>query len=191
LGVRCVDFRDPRRLSRINSQLDRYRFGTSRLVQWRGMDGKVLRGALVLPTNYRAEGRYPLVVKVYGGASLSNEVNRFGAEPGVGDLQLLATRGYAVLLPDTTLHPGRVARDLAEAVMPGVDKVVELCIADPERLGVMGHSFGGYNVAALIAQTTRFRAAVASGGLYDLISLYGQLGRDGDAKGLGMCEEGQ
>jgi dipeptidyl aminopeptidase/acylaminoacyl peptidase len=64
-----------------------------------------------------------------------------------------------VLLPDTPVQPGRVARDLLKAVVPGVDKVVELGIADPERVGVMGHSFGGYSVAALITQTTRFRAA--------------------------------
>jgi dipeptidyl aminopeptidase/acylaminoacyl peptidase len=185
------DFRQPRRLSRINPQLDRYRFGASRLVEWRGMDGKVLRGALLLPAGYRAGQRYPMVVNVYGGASLSNAVHRFGAEPGVDNLQLLATRGYAVLLPDTPVHPGRVARDLAEAVMPGVDKVVDLGIADPSRLGVMGHSFGGYSVAALITQTTRFRAAVVSAGVSDLISAYGQMGRDGDANGVGWSEEGQ
>ena len=55
----------------------------------------------------------------------------------------------------------------------------------------MGHSFGGYSVTALIMQTTRFRAAVASAGIYDPISFYGQMGRDGDALGVGMCEEGQ
>jgi dipeptidyl aminopeptidase/acylaminoacyl peptidase len=191
LWVSQVDFRKPRRLSRINPHLDRYRFGASRLVEWRGIDGTVLRGALLLPSDYREGRRCPLVVKVYGGESMSNQVNRFGAEPGVDNLQLLATRGYAVLLPDTILHPGRVARDLAEAVMAGVDKIVELGIADPARLGVMGHSFGGYSVAALITQTTRFRAAVASGGTYDLISGYGQMDRDGDAQGVGSCEEGQ
>jgi dipeptidyl aminopeptidase/acylaminoacyl peptidase len=52
-------------------------------------------------------------------------------------------------------------------------------------------SFGGYSVAALITQTTRFQAAVASGGVYDLISAYGQMSRDGDAKGVGLSEEGQ
>jgi hypothetical protein len=54
----------------------------------------------------------------------------------------------------------------------------------------MGHSFGGYSVAALITQTTRFRAAVTSAGAYDLISVYGHMDRDGDAPGVGWCEEG-
>jgi dipeptidyl aminopeptidase/acylaminoacyl peptidase len=52
-------------------------------------------------------------------------------------------------------------------------------------------SFGGYSVAALITQTTRFQAAVASGGLYDLISAYGQMSRDWAARGVGLSEEGQ
>jgi dipeptidyl aminopeptidase/acylaminoacyl peptidase len=191
LWVSASDLRGTRRVTRLNPQLEGYHFGTSRVIEWRGVDGEVLRGALLLPSDYREGRRYPLIVNVYGGAHLSGEVNRFGATPGVDSLQLLATRGYVVLLPDTPVHPGRVARDLFKAVMPGVDKVVELGIAEPERLGVMGHSFGGYSVAALITQTTRFRTAVASAGTYDPISFYGQMGRDGDALGVGMCEEGQ
>jgi dipeptidyl aminopeptidase/acylaminoacyl peptidase len=191
LWVAPSDFRGPRRVTRLNPQLERYRFGASRVVEWRGTDGEVLRGALLLPSDYREGRRYPLIVKVYAGDRLSGEVDRFGAAPVVESLQLLATRGYAVLLPDAPVHPGRVARDLVKAVVPGVDKVVELGIADPERLGVMGHSFGGYSVGALITQTTRFRAAVASAGVYDPISVYGQMGRDGDAFGVGWCEEGQ
>jgi dipeptidyl aminopeptidase/acylaminoacyl peptidase len=191
LWASASDFRGPRRVTRLNPQLEGYRFGTSRLIEWRGVDGEVLRGALLLPSYYREGRRYPLIVKVYAGDNLSDEVNRFGAAPLVESLQLLATRGYAVLLPDVPVHPGRVARDLVKAVVPGVDKVVELGIADPERLGVMGHSFGGYSVSALITQTTRFRAAVTSAGVCDLISVYGQMGRDGDAFGVGWCEEGQ
>jgi dipeptidyl aminopeptidase/acylaminoacyl peptidase len=191
LWMASADLRDPRRVTRLNPELTRYRFGTSRLVEWRGIDGEALRGTLLLPSDYRDGRRYPLIVSIYGGARLSGDVNRFGAGFVDANLQLLATRGYAVLLPDTPVHPGGVARDLFKAVMPGVEKVVELGIADPERLGVMGHSFGGYSVAVLITQTTRFRAAVTSAGIYDLICYYGQMGPDGDALAVGMCEEGQ
>jgi dipeptidyl aminopeptidase/acylaminoacyl peptidase len=64
-------------------------------------------------------------------------------------MQMLATRGDAVLKPDTPIRAGRVMRDLLAAVMPGVDRVVVLGIADPDRLGVMGHSFGGFSTLAL------------------------------------------
>jgi dipeptidyl aminopeptidase/acylaminoacyl peptidase len=191
LWVSAPDFRSPRRVTRLNPQLERYRFGTSRLIEWRGVDGGVLRGTLLLPSDYREGRRCPLIVVVYGGAHYSGEVHRFGGITGLDSKQLLTTRGYAVLLPDTPVHQGRVAHDLVNTVVPGVDKAVELGIADPERLGVMGHSFGGYSVANLITQTTRFRAAVTSAGISDPISLYGQMGRDGGASGVALCEEGQ
>ena len=68
-------------------------------------------------------------------------------------------------------------RDLANTVLPGVDRTVEMGIADPERLGVMGHSFGGYCVLALIAQTTRFKVAISSGGFGNWIGTYNQMRR--------------
>jgi dipeptidyl aminopeptidase/acylaminoacyl peptidase len=59
LWVSAADFRGPRRVTRLNPQLERYRFGTSRLIEWRGVDGEVLRGALLLPSDYREGRRYP------------------------------------------------------------------------------------------------------------------------------------
>jgi len=64
--------------------------------------------------------------------------------------------------------------DIPKGVMPAIDKVVELGIADPERLAVMGHSYGGYSTFSLVTYTTRFKAAVAMAGLSDLVSVYGQ-----------------
>ncbi len=186
------NFREPRRITRVNPQLDKLTFGPSRLVEWRGIDGDILRGALLLPAGYRKDRRCPMVVLVYGGGSLSNGLNRFGLSgTGVRNLQLLATRGFAVLGVDAPVRPGTVARDLLKAVMPGVEEVVKLGIADPDRLGVMGHSFGGYSTLALITQTTRFRAAVASAGAANWVSYYGEMAEDGSAFGVSYCEEGQ
>src|SRR5262249_11475345 len=136
-----TDFRNPRRLTHINPQLDHYRFGISRLVEWRSSDGVRLQGALLLPAGYEEGKRYPLIVCLYGGASLSDQINRFGLHGnGVNNMQLLTTRGYAVLLPDSPLQVGTPVRDLAKTVLPGVDKVIDLGIADPDRLGIMGRS---------------------------------------------------
>jgi dipeptidyl aminopeptidase/acylaminoacyl peptidase len=105
---------------------------------------------------------------------------------------LYATRGYAVLLPDLPLtSTGRVAIDLVKLIVPGVDKVVEMGIADPDGLGVTGHSFGGYNTIALITQTTRFKAALMSAGLANIFSAYGEMSEDGTAYGAAVIEQGQ
>jgi dipeptidyl aminopeptidase/acylaminoacyl peptidase len=104
---------------------------------------------------------------------------------------MLATRGYAVLLPDAPQHPGTPMLDLAKTILPGVDKVISMGIADSSRLGVMGHSYGGYSVLSLIVQTARFKAALEADGMGDLISSYGQMQRDGTASQTAFTELGQ
>ena len=82
-------------------------------------------------------------------------------------------------------------RDLAKTVLPGVNKAIDLGIADPERLGIMGASYGGYSTLALITQTTRFKAAVMHAGFGNLISDYGEMMRDGSARSITLAENGQ
>ena len=90
----------------------------------------------------------------------------------------MAGRGYAVLLPSMALAPEGAVDDpmlrLPNGVLPAIDKAVELGIADPTRVYVMGQSFGGFSTYGLVTQTTRFAAAVALAGLSDMISLYSQ-----------------
>lgn len=181
-----------RQLTHINPQLDAFSFGKARIIDYRSIDGQQLHGALLLPADYQNGKRYPLVVDVYGGSLRSDTLNRFGLSgSGVENLQILATRGYAVLLPDTPLHKKTPMQDLLKTVMPGVDRAVDLGIADPDKLGVMGHSYGGYSTLSLIVQSTRFRAAVDSAGPADLISAYGEMDKDGSSFGIGWSETGQ
>jgi len=177
-----------RRLTNSNLRVASHALGRSRLVSWRGPGGEQLRGALLLPSDYEQGKRYPLIVSVYGGSYLSRTVNRFGLEAGIDNLQLLATRGYAVLLPDAPLREGSPLADLAATVLPGVDSVIAMGIADPDRVGVMGHSYGGYSTLALLVQTTRFRAAVSSGGFSNLLGQYTQMREDGSAIGVEWSE---
>jgi dipeptidyl aminopeptidase/acylaminoacyl peptidase len=187
-----VDFKNPIQVTHINPQLDKYAMGASRLIEWQGLDGEIMRGALLLPVDYQEGKRYPLIVKVYPPVKLSNNVNHFGLNPlgvGVENMQLFATRGYAVLLADSSLPKGEPMRGVAETVLPGISKVVELGIADPDRLGVMGHSNGGYGILALIVQTVRFKAAVCSAGWGNGVGFYGQMRGDGSSWGIAYEEE--
>jgi dipeptidyl aminopeptidase/acylaminoacyl peptidase len=180
------------RLTDLNPQFEKQEMGKVRLVHWLSDDGEPLQGALLLPADYREGNRYPLLVFVYGGSRLSNNLNRFGlGYVGAFNMQLFATRGYAVLLPDSPQRLGTPMLDLVKTVLPGVNKVIEMGIADGGRLGVMGHSNGGYGTLGLIVQTTRFKAAVVLDGDGDLLSFYGQMGKDGTAYGTSIVEHGQ
>ena len=189
-----ASFRFPRKLSNANPELDSYLMGVSRLIEWRSTDGQILHGALLLPANYEEGTRYPMIVHVYGGELMSEWVNRFGLgalQRWMYNMQLFATRGYAVLLPDSPLRVGTPMQDLAKTVIPGVDKVIEMGIADPDRLGVMGSSYGGYSTLALIVQTTRFKAAVMHAGYGNLIGDYGEMSKEGAARSITLAENGQ
>jgi dipeptidyl aminopeptidase/acylaminoacyl peptidase len=177
-----AEFRGPKKLTNVHSVFDRYVMGEGRIVEWKTLDGEQAYGAVLLPAGYQPGKRYPLIVYQYPAGKLSRWANFFGFNPfasPVENWQLFATRGYAVLVPDVAARPETYMRDIARQVMPGVDKMIELGIADPERLGVTGQSDGGYATLSLIVQTTRFKAAVARAGMGNLISSYLQMTDNG------------
>ncbi len=178
--------REGRQGSRINADWDRYELGNARVIEWTTNDGQPLRGALLLPAGYRAGMRLPLVVWVYGGEMGSNAVTRFGFDgSAVFNMHVLATRGYAVLYPDAPVREGMAMADLLRTVMPGVDAAIAQGYADPDRLTVMGQSYGSYSTLALITQTTRFKAAVITAAVLhpDLFTDY--------LRAIGYYEHGQ
>jgi dipeptidyl aminopeptidase/acylaminoacyl peptidase len=192
LWITNRDFRAARQLTHVNPDLERYPAGEARLIDYSTTDRKKLQATLLLPVSYQSDRRYPLVVWVYGGSMLSANINRYGGSGNEHfNLQLLTSRGYAVLLPDTPLAVGTPLQDLAKTVLPGVDRVIEMGIADPDRLGVMGTSYGGYSTLALLVQTTRFKAAVMDVGFGNLSSRYGAMLKSGVPLGVGWAEEGQ
>lgn len=189
---------DQRRvLTKFNQHLGQYRLGKSRMVAWRGIDGKELHGALLLPSAPASDRRYPLIVQVYGGSDSSRDVNTFGLAGDdafvlpYNNLQLFATRGYAVLSADTEARPGRPMSDIAGSLLAGVDAVIEQGVADPERLGIIGHSYGGYSVLSVLVQSQRFKAAIVSAGFSNLIESYSNLWPDGTGPRISWAEEGQ
>lgn len=154
-------------------------WGQTRLIDYRTADGEALHGEVILPPDYQPGRRYPTLVWVYGGYQVRSLDGDFFLDPfiaGFYNLQLYAAKGYVVLVPSMPLGDARrdVYAQIPKGVMPAIDRLVELGIADPDRLGVFGQSFGGYSVYALVGQTDRFKAAVTMAGLTDLASLYGE-----------------
>src|SRR5260370_26119369 len=193
LWLSDAGFSNSRRLTHLNPQFDQYEMGTARLIDFFSIDGVALRGALLLPSGYKPGKRYPLIVWVYGGGSLSDHLDHFALGYGDGpfNFQLLATRGYTVFLPDAPQNLATPMNDLPKSVLAGVNKAIEMGIADPDRLGIMGESYGGYSTLSLIVQTKRFKAAVEVAGYGNLICEYGEMDRAGNAFGDASAEHGQ
>ena len=118
------------------------------MIDFVGIRGQKLQAALLYPGDYEEGKRYPLIVRVYPGPfKMANSVNGFGLDGGTGiqNMQMYASRGYAVLMPEVPQELGTPMRDLVEGVNAAVNKVIEMGVADPERLGVTGQSYGGYS----------------------------------------------
>ncbi len=146
---------------------------------WVAPDGLSIEGLAVRPPD-GYDRPAPLVVIVHGGPTASWS---YAFPSGQRHAALLAAAGYAVLLPNPRGSSGRgqqfaqaVVGDLGGAeltdTLAGVDACVEAGIADPERVGIMGASHGGYIAAWAPTQTHRFRASIAMACVSDYLSLH-------------------
>jgi hypothetical protein len=167
----------------------RYTLGTSRMLRWKSPDGAPGAASLLLPPDYREGTRLPLIVWVYGNDKGS--VKGFNWGRGVFDFQVLATRGYAVLYPDTPVGVGSVRRDIFRGVMHAVDAAIAQGFADQNRLAIMGQSGGSQSVLSVIGLTQRFKAAVVTGSVNhpDLVAAYLQGGPEAPPDQIGRYYE--
>jgi acetyl esterase/lipase len=161
----------------LNPQLAEIEAPRSTSFEYRSAGGETVHANVLLPHGYVEGKRYPIVVWLYGGDVHSGDEKPAQRDDGnFLNLMLLTGYGYAVLIPSMPLSPFGVPGDpmlhLNDGVDPAVDRAVELGIADPNRLVVMGHSYGGYSVFGLLTQTHRYRAGVGMMGISDLVAQY-------------------
>jgi dipeptidyl aminopeptidase/acylaminoacyl peptidase len=95
------------------------------------------------------------------------------------------------LSADTEARPGRPMSDIANSLLAGVNAMIDEGVADPQRLGIIGHSYGGYSVLSVLVQSQRFKAAIVSAGFSNLIDSYSNLWPDGTGPRISWVEEGQ
>ncbi len=181
--VMPVSSMKPVRVSAANLDLPREPLGETRVIRWKSKDGKEIEGLLTLPVNYDKAKKYPLILNIHGGPAGAFNETFIGAS-GLYPIASFAAHGWAVLRPNprgSTSYglPFRSANiddwgggDYQD-LMSGVDFVIQMGVADPERLAVMGWSYGGYMTDWVITQTNRFKCASSGAGLSDLISMWG------------------
>jgi dipeptidyl aminopeptidase/acylaminoacyl peptidase len=176
-------------LTALNPNLEAVSWGAQRPIDWAAPDGLRVEGLLILPPKppstgggslrpgaSDADGPFPLMTLVHGGPYLrySDGLQLSGEEWG----QWLATAGYAVLLPNPRGSSGR-GDDFADRVVgatgkedwsdveAGIDHLIAAGIADPERLGIGGWSYGGYMTAWAVGQTRRLKLGIMGAGICD------------------------
>jgi dipeptidyl aminopeptidase/acylaminoacyl peptidase len=163
---------EPVKQSDANPQIDEFAWGTAELVEWRSLDGVPLQGALIKPGNYEPGKRYPVLVYYYRFSS--HRVYEFN-EPVINhrpSFPIYASNGYAIFLPDIRFEVGRPGFSATKCLVPGVQKLIDMGIADGDAVGLHGHSWSGYQTAFVITQTDVFAAAVAGAPVSNMTSAY-------------------
>jgi dipeptidyl aminopeptidase/acylaminoacyl peptidase len=164
---------DARQVSSTNPFMSEYQWGRSVVVDYRSAQGAPLQGALFYPAGYETGRRYPMVVYMY--ERLSDNVHQFSApsERDYYNAAAFTTRGYLYLQPDIVFRPREPGLSVVESVVPAVQRVVQMGLADPSKVGIIGHSWGGFDSVYLATHTDVFAAAVAGAPITNLVSNYG------------------
>lgn len=163
-----------------NTQQKNYQWGFSKFITYENSRGQELNGALFYPAGFDADKSYPMVVYIY--ERLSDFYNQY-VNPSLlnsegFNISNLTAKGYFVLLPDIAYTEAEVGKSALDCVTAAVGEVLANESVDPKRIGLFGHSFGGYEVNYIVTQTAKFATVVSGAGMFDIISSYLTMGGD-------------
>jgi dipeptidyl aminopeptidase/acylaminoacyl peptidase len=185
-------FAAPRKVTDANPQLEDFVWSAGKvLIDYTNGKGQRLQGTLTLPAGYEPGKRYPMLVYFY--EIMSNTHHRFSL-PVYDDrphISTYASNGYLVLQPDVVYQIGRPGTSALDCVTSAVNKVIELGYADPARIGLQGHSWGGYQSSYIVTQTDLFAAVVTGAPPTNLVSFYNELYKQTGTVQQGIMEIGQ
>lgn len=181
--IASVSSFSPVQITKVNADIKTPPVGRTEVITWKSKDGKDIEGLLTYPVGYQAGQKVPMVLNIHGGPAGVFSQTFLGGR-GVYPLATFAARGYAILRPNPRGSSGygtefrrANTRDWGvgdyQDLMTGVDKVIAMGVADPDRLGVMGWSYGGFMTSWIVTQTQRFKAASAGAPVTNLMSFNG------------------
>lgn len=172
IWISDMKFASPKKVSDVNPQISEFAWGNAELVEWNSLDGIPLQGVLIKPGNYQPGKRYPVIVYFYRFFSQRlyefNQivVNHRPCFP------FYASNGYVLFLPDIRFEVGNPGFAATKCLVPGVQKLIDMGIADPKGIGLHGHSWSGYQTAFVITQTDIFACAIAGAPVSNMTSAY-------------------
>ncbi len=173
----------PTQISNANPEIAKMTVGRTETIKWKSKDGREIEGLLHYPNGYVAGTKVPLILNIHGGPAGVFQQSYLGGR-GSYPLATFMSKGYAILRPNPRGSSGygtefRRAniKDWGgmdyEDLMTGVDHVISMGVADENRLGVMGWSYGGYMTSTIITKTKRFKAASSGAPVTNMMSFNG------------------
>ncbi|HEX5080947.1 MAG TPA: prolyl oligopeptidase family serine peptidase, partial [Blastocatellia bacterium] len=168
-----ASLKDAKQVTKTNPFQGDYAWGRSELIEYKNERFVGLQGVLLYPAGYQAGRKYPMVVYLY--ERLSDGLHQYSApsERDYYNTAAFTQQGYFVLRPDIKFQPREPGLSVVDCVTAAVNKVVEMGLVDARKIGVVGHSWGGFDASYLATHSELFAAAVAGAPITDLVSNYG------------------
>ncbi|SFF51027.1 S9 family peptidase [Thermoflexibacter ruber] len=169
-----LTFKNIKKISEANPQQKDYAWGSVEMYSWLSLDGIPLQGLLYKPENFDPKKQYPMMVYYYEKNS-DNIHNHIVPAPirSAINYTYFVSNGYLVFVPDVVYRIGYPGESAYNCIMPAVTSLIEKGFVNKERIGIQGHSWGGYQNAYLITKTNLFRAAEAGAPVSNMVSAYG------------------
>lgn len=170
----------PVKVTSVNAGNGGKAFPKTEVIRWKGADGREIEGLLTYPINYIAGQKVPFILNVHGGPAGVFQQNCVAGNSGVYPIAAFAEMGFAILRPNPRGSSGygtefRTAnrsdwggKDFQD-LMAGVDYVIKMGVADEDKMGVMGWSYGGFMSSWIVGHTNRFKAASIGAPVVDLV----------------------
>ena len=183
------------RLERISDAMPeqaQYLWGDVELVKWLNSDGVPMEGLLYKPEGFDPSRKYPMLTYFY--EQLSDGLHNYNRPAGRNTINpvVYSSLGYLVFMPNIHYTPGYPGPSAVRSIVPGVQSLIARGIADPKKLGIGGQSWGGYQTAYIITETTLFSAAVPNATVVNMTSAYGGIRWDsGVERAIVNYERGQ
>lgn len=180
------------KLSSINEMQSGYNWGTAELFRWKTFDGKESSGVLYKPEGFDSTKKYPMLIYFY--ERMSDNLYRYvepSPTPSRLNIPFFVSRGYLVFTPDISYTKGHPAKDAYNYIVSGTQALARNKWVDAKNIGIQGQSWGGYQVLALLTQTSMYKAAWAGAPVANMFSAYGGIRWESGANRQFQYEKGQ
>ncbi|MBQ4852338.1 S9 family peptidase [Pseudoalteromonas sp. MMG012] len=164
---------NPKKVTNLNPQAAKFSWGQKpELIKYKGYNGEDLQGVLIKPENYRAGDKLPVVIYFYRYMSQrmydfpKMELNHRPNFP------MFTSNGYAIFLPDIRFEIGKPGPSSTQTMINAAQKLIDIGVAHPDKIGLQGHSWAGYQSAYMITQTDMFKAVVSGAPVTNMTSAY-------------------
>jgi len=164
----------PKQCSHIDPQQQNYNWLTVELHRWKMLDGRMSEGLLYKPENFDSTKKYPIIFYFYE-RDARTRYDYIAPQPVRASINVayFASNGYLVFDPDIFYKTGAPGEDAYNSVISAAQYLSQFKWVDTARMGLQGHSWGGYQVAYLVTRTHLFAAAEAGAPVANMTSAYG------------------